>query len=65
MSPPRSSPQKASTRRRGGPPRPPPDSARALALKALRELEEPGGRANVIVPALLAGSGLEERDRAF
>jgi 16S rRNA (cytosine967-C5)-methyltransferase len=41
------------------------DSARGLALRALLELEATGGRANVIVPGLLAGSRLEERDRAF
>lgn len=41
------------------------ESARALALRAVLELEQTGGRANLIVPALLAGSGLEERDRAF
>ncbi len=44
---------------------PPVASARALALRATMELEHTGGRANLIVPALLAGSGLEERDRAF
>jgi 16S rRNA (cytosine967-C5)-methyltransferase len=45
--------------------RPNADTARGLALRALRELEETGGRANVIVPGLLAGTALAERDRAF
>ena len=37
-------------------------SARGLALRALREIDA-GARANVIVPELLAGSGLDQRDR--
>jgi 16S rRNA (cytosine967-C5)-methyltransferase len=40
-------------------------TSRGLALQALLELEESGGRANVVVPELLRGSRLAERDRAF
>lgn len=40
-------------------------SARALALQALDAIDRPGARANVVVPDLLGGSGLAERDRAF
>jgi 16S rRNA (cytosine967-C5)-methyltransferase len=40
-------------------------TARGLALQALLELEETGGRANVVVPEVLSGAGLAERDRAF
>jgi 16S rRNA (cytosine967-C5)-methyltransferase len=40
-------------------------TARALAMRALIELDRTNGRANVIVPDLLAGCRLEERDRAF
>ena len=40
-------------------------TARALALQGLLEVEEAGGRANVVVPELLGGSRLVERDRAF
>ncbi len=45
--------------------RPNKGTARGLALQALLELEETGGRANVVVPEVLGGSGLAERDRAF
>ncbi len=40
-------------------------TSRGLALEALLELEESGGRANVVVPELLRGSRMAERDRAF
>jgi 16S rRNA (cytosine967-C5)-methyltransferase len=40
-------------------------SPRGLALQGLLEVEEAGGRANVVVPDLLAASRLAERDRAF
>jgi 16S rRNA (cytosine967-C5)-methyltransferase len=36
-----------------------------LALQALLELEQTAGRANVVVPEILSGTGLAERDRAF
>ena len=39
-------------------------SARALALEAMLRIED-GAYANLVVPQLLASSGLEERDRAF
>ncbi len=38
---------------------------RALALRALERIELEGAYANLVVPALLEGSGLTERDRAF
>ncbi len=44
--------------------RPHPASARGLALAALTAVED-GARANVELPKLLAGCGLDERDRAF
>jgi 16S rRNA (cytosine967-C5)-methyltransferase len=40
-------------------------TARSVALQALLELDQDGGRANVVVPRLLRGSQLVERDRAF
>ena len=40
-------------------------TARGLSLQGLLEVEETGGRANVVVPELLADSRLAERDRAF
>ena len=47
------------------PPRPPrPVDPRALALTALAQIDE-GGFANLVVPALLASSGMSERDRGF
>ncbi len=39
-------------------------SPRAIALEALRRIDE-GAYANLVVPPLLSRSGLEERDRAF
>ncbi len=39
-------------------------SPRAIALEALRRIDD-GAYANLVVPALLSRSGLEERDRAF
>jgi 16S rRNA (cytosine967-C5)-methyltransferase len=39
-----------------------PETARGLALQALREVDE-GARANVVVPRLLGASRLERRDR--
>jgi 16S rRNA (cytosine967-C5)-methyltransferase len=50
---------------RPGSARPSVVTARAVAMRALLELERTGGRANIVVPQHLAGSGLEERDRAF
>ncbi|HET9441965.1 MAG TPA: transcription antitermination factor NusB, partial [Acidimicrobiales bacterium] len=55
--------------RRPGPRRSPsqgarPTSSRALALEALRRIDE-GAYANLVLPALLGRSSLEERDRAF
>jgi 16S rRNA (cytosine967-C5)-methyltransferase len=41
-----------------------PPTARALAVRALVELER-SGRANVVLPTLLRESGLSDRDRAF
>ena len=38
--------------------------ARRVALAALRRIDE-GGYANLVVPELLAGSAMSERDRAF
>ncbi|MGH9282476.1 MAG: transcription antitermination factor NusB, partial [Acidimicrobiales bacterium] len=38
--------------------------SRRLAADALRRIDD-GARANVVLPALLDGSGLERRDRAF
>jgi len=42
-----------------------PGSARSLALRALLDIDRGGVRANVVVPELLDGSRLAERDRAF
>jgi 16S rRNA (cytosine967-C5)-methyltransferase len=39
-------------------------NARTVALDALRRIDE-GGYANLVLPPLLASSGLEQRDRAF
>ncbi len=39
-------------------------SARRVALRALQRIDD-GSYANLVVPALLGESGLEERDRAF
>lgn len=39
--------------------------SRALALQLLRRIEHDGAYANLVVPAALATSGLEARDRAF
>lgn len=43
---------------------PRPIDPRALALTALAQIDE-GGFANLVVPALLATSGMSERDRGF
>ncbi len=43
----------------------PSGTARSLALQALVDLDREGGRANIVVPELLGGSGLADRDRAF
>jgi 16S rRNA (cytosine967-C5)-methyltransferase len=40
-------------------------SARDLAYRALVRIEHEGAYANLVVPAMLRDSGLEERDRAF
>ena len=45
--------------------RPSAGTARALALRALVDLDRAGGRANVVVPELLGTSRLADRDRAF
>ncbi len=42
----------------------PPATARGLALRALLDVDA-GGRANVVVPALLGVSGLDQRDRSL
>ncbi len=47
----------------GAAPRPP-ATARGLALRALLDVDA-GGRANVVVPALLGASCLDQRDRSF
>jgi 16S rRNA (cytosine967-C5)-methyltransferase len=57
-------------RSRGAPvaPRPvrgPAQTARGLALHALVLIERESARANVVVPELLGGSGMEDRDRRF
>lgn len=40
-------------------------SARRLAAEALVRVDEGGAYANLVLPAMLDGSGLERRDRAF
>jgi 16S rRNA (cytosine967-C5)-methyltransferase len=40
-------------------------SARALALEAVRRVVDEGAYSNVLIPALLSRSALDERDRAF
>jgi 16S rRNA (cytosine967-C5)-methyltransferase len=40
-------------------------TARAVALDLLRRIEDEGAYANIALPAALARSGLEQRDRAF
>lgn len=47
------------------PVRGPAQTARGLALHALVTIGRAGSRANIVVPELLGGSALEERDRAF
>ncbi len=42
-----------------------PAGARAVALRALRRIEEQGGYANLVLSAELGRSGLAARDRAF
>jgi len=48
---------------------PPPDAhgvaARRVALEALLRIDQEGGYANLVLPGVLARSGLDERDRAF
>lgn len=39
--------------------------ARQVALDCLERIEQQGGYANLVVPAALAGAGLDARDRAF
>jgi 16S rRNA (cytosine967-C5)-methyltransferase len=40
-------------------------NAREVALRCLQRIEQEGAYANLVVPAALASSGLEPRDRAF
>jgi 16S rRNA (cytosine967-C5)-methyltransferase len=40
-------------------------TSRAVALEALNRIEHDGAYANLVLPGLLAASGLDERDRAF
>lgn len=40
-------------------------AARRLAAEAVRRIDDEGAYANLLVPSLLDGSGLAERDRAF
>lgn len=40
-------------------------TARSLALEVLRRIDDDGAYANLVLPAALARSGLETRDRAF
>ncbi|HEX3540623.1 MAG TPA: transcription antitermination factor NusB [Acidimicrobiales bacterium] len=40
-------------------------TARGLAVRALVAIDQDGARANVLLPTLLAPSGLDDRDRAF
>ncbi len=40
-------------------------NARSVAFEALRTIEHEGGYANLVVPKLLADSGLDTRDRGF
>ncbi len=40
-------------------------NAREIALRCLQRIEQEGAYANLVVPAALATSGLEPRDRAF
>ncbi len=42
-----------------------PRNARAVAYKALHRIDHDGAYANVVVPQLLASSGLDQRDRRF
>ena len=58
-------PPSVAARAQGGTERGKTATSRGLALQALLDLEESGGRANVVVPELLRGSRLAERDRAF
>jgi 16S rRNA (cytosine967-C5)-methyltransferase len=48
---------------------PPPDAggvaARRVALDALLRIDQEGGYANLVLPGVLARSGLDERDRGF
>jgi 16S rRNA (cytosine967-C5)-methyltransferase len=40
-------------------------TSRSVALEALSRIEHDGAYANLVLPGLLAASGLDERDRAF
>lgn len=51
--------------RTGGQPPAPRPNARAVALDALDRIESGGAYANLVLPELLARSGLAERDRHF
>ena len=55
--------------RSGGPrtktPRPPAPDARRVAIEALERIDRDGAYANLLVPAMLSSSGLDERDRGF
>ena len=50
---------------RRGQPRRPPSPARKVALDALERIEAHGAYANLVLPKLLARSGLSDRDRRF
>lgn len=50
---------------RPGPARRPVVTARRLAWQCLQRIDHDGAYANIVVPAALADSGLDERDRAF
>src|SRR5205085_2831744 len=55
-------------RRRGGRPQPAPAArpdARRTAVEALVRIERDGAYANLVLPKVLASSGLPDRDRAF
>ena len=45
--------------------RPGPPTARSVALQALRRVVQGEGYSNLVIPALLARSGLDTRDRGF